>query len=110
MPAAKAPTIGDNPKTAANAEAPKHDAVAAASTTPSFPFEVKLIIFGRINAAKTVKVNHNAREVEITTITLNGVIGVEVDMNETMTPKIASPNTSSTTAALIIILDSIFLH
>jgi hypothetical protein len=60
IPAAKAPTIGDNPKTAANAEAPKHDAVAAASTTPSFPLEVKLIIFGRTIAAKIVRVSHSA--------------------------------------------------
>jgi hypothetical protein len=58
MPAAKAPTIGDNPRTAANAEAPKHDAVAAASTVPSDPLEVKLIIFGRTIAAKTVMASH----------------------------------------------------
>ena len=32
IPAAKAPTIGDRPSTAANAEAPKHAAVAAASS------------------------------------------------------------------------------
>jgi hypothetical protein len=42
-------------------------------------------------------------------MTLNAVIGVEVEMNETMTPRMASPKTSSMTAVLIIILDSIIL-
>jgi hypothetical protein len=45
--------------------------VAAGSTTPSFPFEVQLVIFGRINAAKTVVVSYNVRD---GAITLNGVI------------------------------------
>src|SRR5450759_583965 len=90
MPAAKVPTMGDNPRTAANAEAPKHEAVAAASTVASEPLDVKLIIFGRTIAAKTVMASHNARDVETTTTTFKAVIWVEVEMNETMTPRIAS--------------------
>lgn len=109
IPAAKEPTIGDKPMYAANAEAPKQDAVAAASKVAVDPLDVKLIIFGRIMAEKTVMPNHNPKEVNITVAILNGFITCAVVIKDTITPKTANPNTSSTTAALIIILDSTFL-
>ena len=110
IPAAKAPTIGDKPNAAASAAAPKHEAVAAASIGPSdVPLESILIILGKMIAKNTVRANHSTRDVAITSMTPNVVIAFEDEINETITPKIARPKTSSTTAALTITRASIVL-
>src|SRR4030043_1197283 len=107
MPAAKAPTIGDNPMAVAATALPKHVAVATTSTVPlAFHRSARVISRGAIVNTIAIKSSQNAKvRNRIQAISEGRGTTPEVTIDK-ITAKTTNESTSSITAELIIMLPS----
>jgi len=110
MPAAKALTIGDNPKVADKTAKPKHDVVANASISPSAwgnALAVILKSLGKMITATTSIASQIAIDLAVTTRNLLSVSFSSPRITDVTTDSTANAKTSSNIAALIMILASL---